>query len=105
MGWAGGGVTNCGPQVPDGATVALVPCLTKHVLRESQDYVPGESEYLPSPPPHPCHRSPLPLLCPVSSNGVRSSGLQGGLVSTSLPPREALNRVPPLPGFGRTPGV
>eukprot|EP00070_Physeter_catodon_P034326 XP_028341220.1 plexin-B1 isoform X11 [Physeter catodon] len=30
-------------KVPDGATVALVPCLTKHVLRESQDYVPGES--------------------------------------------------------------
>lgn len=29
-------------KVPDGATVALVPCLTKHVLRESQDYVPGE---------------------------------------------------------------
>ncbi|GAB5568031.1 plexin-B3 isoform X2 [Prionailurus iriomotensis] len=28
--------------VPDGATVALVPCLTKHVLRENQDYVPGE---------------------------------------------------------------
>lgn len=32
-------------QVPDGATVALVPCLTKHVLRENQDYVPGEREY------------------------------------------------------------
>uniref|UniRef100_A0A8C2SCM3 Sema domain-containing protein n=1 Tax=Capra hircus TaxID=9925 RepID=A0A8C2SCM3_CAPHI len=30
-------------KVPDGATVALVPCLTKHVLRESQDYVPGEN--------------------------------------------------------------
>nr|KAF6420994.1 plexin B1 [Molossus molossus] len=29
-------------KVPDGATVALVPCLTKHVLRENQDYVPGE---------------------------------------------------------------
>uniref|UniRef100_A0A8D1LYA2 Plexin-B1 n=1 Tax=Sus scrofa TaxID=9823 RepID=A0A8D1LYA2_PIG len=29
-------------KVPDGATVALVPCLTKHALRESQDYVPGE---------------------------------------------------------------
>lgn len=63
MGWAGGGVTNCGPQVPDGATVALVPCLTKHVLRESQDYVPGESEYLPSPPapPLPSQSSTLAL--------------------------------------------
>ncbi|XP_053455377.1 plexin-B1 isoform X2 [Nycticebus coucang] len=29
-------------KVPDGATVALVPCLTKHILRENQDYVPGE---------------------------------------------------------------
>ncbi|XP_036074866.1 plexin-B1 isoform X2 [Rousettus aegyptiacus] len=29
-------------KVPDGATVALVPCLTKHVLRENQDYVSGE---------------------------------------------------------------
>ncbi|XP_054585691.1 plexin-B1 [Eptesicus fuscus] len=29
-------------KVPDGATVALVPCLTKHALRENQDYVPGE---------------------------------------------------------------
>ncbi|XP_032723836.1 plexin-B1 isoform X2 [Lontra canadensis] len=29
-------------KVPDGATVALVPCLTKHVLRENQDYIPGE---------------------------------------------------------------
>ncbi|XP_004676267.1 PREDICTED: plexin-B1 isoform X2 [Condylura cristata] len=29
-------------KVPDGATVALVPCLTKHLLRENQDYVPGE---------------------------------------------------------------
>lgn len=78
MGRAGGGVTNCGQQVPDGATVALVPCLTKHVLRESQDYVPGESEY-PSPGPASPHHSPLPLVCPVSSNGRRSSGSQGGL--------------------------
>lgn len=29
--------------------MALVPCLTKHVLRENQDYVPGEREYPPSP--------------------------------------------------------
>lgn len=25
--------------------MALVPCLTKHILRENQDYVPGEREY------------------------------------------------------------
>lgn len=31
-------------QVPDGATVALVPRLTKHIPRENQDYIPGESE-------------------------------------------------------------
>uniref|UniRef100_A0A8C0JAX5 Plexin B1 n=1 Tax=Chelonoidis abingdonii TaxID=106734 RepID=A0A8C0JAX5_CHEAB len=29
-------------KVPDGATVALVPRLTKHVPRENQDYIPGE---------------------------------------------------------------
>ncbi|KAM5292343.1 plexin-B1 isoform 2-T2 [Ctenodactylus gundi] len=29
-------------KVPDGATVALVPCLTKPILRENQDYIPGE---------------------------------------------------------------
>lgn len=58
-GRAGRGVTDRGQQVPDGATVALVPCLTKHILRESQDYVPGESEYLsPCPPP------PITVLCP-----------------------------------------
>lgn len=32
-------------QVPDGATVALVPRLTKHIHRENQDYIPGESEF------------------------------------------------------------
>uniref|UniRef100_K7FZP4 Plexin-B1 n=1 Tax=Pelodiscus sinensis TaxID=13735 RepID=K7FZP4_PELSI len=31
-------------KVPDGATVALVPRVTKHIPRETQDYVPGESE-------------------------------------------------------------
>lgn len=25
--------------------MALVPCLTKHIVRENQDYVPGEREY------------------------------------------------------------
>ncbi|XP_034631708.1 plexin-B1 isoform X1 [Trachemys scripta elegans] len=29
-------------KVPDGATVALVPRLTKHIPRENQDYIPGE---------------------------------------------------------------
>uniref|UniRef100_A0A8B9C7E1 Plexin-B1 n=1 Tax=Anser brachyrhynchus TaxID=132585 RepID=A0A8B9C7E1_9AVES len=29
-------------KVPDGATVALVPRLTKHIHRENQDYIPGE---------------------------------------------------------------
>ncbi|XP_065263201.1 plexin-B1 isoform X2 [Emys orbicularis] len=29
-------------KVPDGATVALVPRLTKHIPRENQDYFPGE---------------------------------------------------------------
>lgn len=50
--WGGavGGLTSCGHQVPEGATVALVPCLTKHVLRENQDYVPGESECHPPTP-------------------------------------------------------
>ncbi|KAK2509507.1 hypothetical protein MC885_005673 [Smutsia gigantea] len=52
----GAGVTSCGQQVPDGATVALVPCLTKHVLRESQDYVPGES---------------TPMLEDVDEGGIR----------------------------------
>lgn len=31
-------------QVPDGATVALVPRNTKHHLHDSHDYMPGESE-------------------------------------------------------------
>lgn len=31
-------------QVPDGATVALVPRNTKHLLHDSHDYMPGESE-------------------------------------------------------------
>lgn len=48
----------CGQQVPDGATVALVPCLTKNVLRENQDYVPGESE---CPPPDTIIASALAL--------------------------------------------
>ncbi|KAM9185721.1 plexin-B1 isoform 2-T2 [Dugong dugon] len=43
-------------KVPDGATVALVPCLTKHVLRENQDYVPGER---------------TPMLEDVDEGGVR----------------------------------
>ncbi|XP_073086650.1 plexin-B1 isoform X2 [Manis javanica] len=43
-------------KVPDGATVALVPCLTKHVLRESQDYVPRES---------------TPMLEDVDEGGIR----------------------------------
>lgn len=55
------GVTGCDPQVPDGATVALVPCLTKHVLRENQDYVPGEREYCP--PPSSPHQ--VTVLCPL----------------------------------------
>uniref|UniRef100_A0A670K753 Plexin-B1 n=1 Tax=Podarcis muralis TaxID=64176 RepID=A0A670K753_PODMU len=29
-------------KVPDGATVALVPRMTKHLPRENQDYIPGE---------------------------------------------------------------
>uniref|UniRef100_A0A8C8RVT2 Plexin-B1 n=1 Tax=Pelusios castaneus TaxID=367368 RepID=A0A8C8RVT2_9SAUR len=29
-------------KVPDGATVALVPRLTRHIPRENQDYIPGE---------------------------------------------------------------
>uniref|UniRef100_A0A8C3XRP4 Plexin-B1 n=1 Tax=Chelydra serpentina TaxID=8475 RepID=A0A8C3XRP4_CHESE len=29
-------------KVPDGATIALVPRLTKHLPRENQDYIPGE---------------------------------------------------------------
>lgn len=44
-------------KVPDGATVALVPCLTKHVLRENQDYVPGER---------------TPMLEDVDEGGIRS---------------------------------
>ncbi|XP_036189564.1 plexin-B1 isoform X2 [Myotis myotis] len=43
-------------KVPDGATVALVPCLTKHALRENQDYVPGER---------------TPMLEDVDEGGVR----------------------------------
>ncbi|XP_004581491.2 plexin-B1 [Ochotona princeps] len=43
-------------KVPDGATVALVPCLTKHILRENQDYVPGER---------------TPMLEDVDEGGVR----------------------------------
>lgn len=44
-------------KVPDGATVALVPCLTKHALRENQDYVPGER---------------TPMLEDVDEGGIRS---------------------------------
>lgn len=33
----------CVTQVPDGATVALVPRNTKHHLHDSHDYMPGES--------------------------------------------------------------
>lgn len=32
-------------QVPDGATVALVPRHSKHVHHDNHDYVAGESEY------------------------------------------------------------
>lgn len=31
-------------QVPDGATVALIPRSTKNHLHDSHDYMPGESE-------------------------------------------------------------
>nr|XP_006978346.2 plexin-B1 [Peromyscus maniculatus bairdii]XP_015852465.2 plexin-B1 [Peromyscus maniculatus bairdii]XP_042137639.1 plexin-B1 [Peromyscus maniculatus bairdii] len=44
-------------KVPDGATVALVPCLTKHVLRENQDYIPGER---------------TPMLEDVDEGGIRA---------------------------------
>ncbi|XP_058144446.1 plexin-B1 isoform X2 [Dasypus novemcinctus] len=44
-------------KVPDGATVALVPCLTKHLLRENQDYVPGER---------------TPMLEDVDEGGIRA---------------------------------
>ncbi|XP_015423751.1 PREDICTED: plexin-B1, partial [Myotis davidii] len=74
-------------KVPDGATVALVPCLTKHALRENQDYVPGESESPPRP-------RPLRLLCPavVPGSGARQWGKDldlSGPVSASIPPRGA----------------
>lgn len=32
-------------QVPDGATVALVPRHTKHIHHDNHDYVAGESEF------------------------------------------------------------
>lgn len=70
-GWgaAGRGVTSCGQQVPDGATVALVPCLTKHALRENQDYVPGESECSPRP-----LRLPCPVVVPGGGERTWTSG-------------------------------
>lgn len=33
-------------QVPDGATVALVPRHTKHIHHDNHDYVAGESEFI-----------------------------------------------------------
>ena len=98
-GRAGGGVTNCGQQVPDGATVALVPCLTKHVLRESQDYVPGESEYLsPCPPP------PITVLCPWFARGPVMG--EGPLdLRVGFPSTRGGAGAPTLLGVGRTPGA
>lgn len=36
----------CPHQVPDGATVALVPRHTKHIHHDNHDYVAGESEFI-----------------------------------------------------------
>lgn len=68
--------------------MALVPCLTKHVLRENQDYVSGESEF---PPPR---HGPWPLLCPVPSNRQRASGPQGGSCLYPFHPEKPSARCP-----------
>ncbi|XP_014394462.1 PREDICTED: plexin-B1, partial [Myotis brandtii] len=92
-------------KVPDGATVALVPCLTKHALRENQDYVPGER---------------TPMLEDVDEGGVRPwhlvkpSSLGGGGASFLKDEQEqdkqlihgTLNALLAVgPGAGETQGV
>lgn len=68
--------------------MALVPCLTKHVLRENQDYVPGESEY---------SSTPIMALCPCfaqSSVMVEEPGPQGGLCLRPFHPEKPSTRCP-----------
>lgn len=77
--------------------MALVPCLTKHVLRENQDYVPGESEYPCTPATALC-----PWFCPVTGQELWTSGW----ACVYLPPTQRSPPwVPPLLGVGRSLGL
>lgn len=67
--------------------MALVPCLTKHVLRENQDYVPGEREYCPQ-------HGPLSLLCSAQSQGEGPLGLRAGLCLFPFCPGKLSTRCP-----------
>lgn len=70
--------------------MALVPCLTKHVLRENQDYVPGESEYSPTP---------IMALCPCfAQSPVMGKSLDLGVGCVYFP---STQRSPP-PGAPTT---